>query len=699
MSFPPQPDTSRVGSPVDSTRLSEAVPSRSSAGGVRVAVLSGKGGTGKTTIAVNLGRLLADRPEGAAYLDCDVEAPNGHLFLAPTVTACHDVSVPVAEIDPGRCTGCGACAKACRFSAILTVSGGSMVLPELCHGCGACVLACPTGAVRDSHRVVGVVQEGHAGHLAVRQGRLEIGQRAEHAVVRAVRAAAPPRGWVILDAPAGVGCPVAETARGADVVLLVTEPTPAGLHDLVLATEVTRDLGIPAAVVINKAWGIPSAVREHCAREGLSVLLEIPHDLDVARACSRGQLLVDVLPGMRALFDHLAADLEGLVRRTRAGEAPQSAERVPAAVPPSAEHETPVDHGPPGGQGPSSGHRAPREQGARGEVSVRSSASAGPTPAGVPRELVVLSGKGGTGKTSVTAALAALAQNPALVDADVDASNLYLLLPAQERSRWPFLGGCEAVVDVARCSGCAACLDLCRFDALGMDDTSVPAVCRVDSVACEGCGVCVDVCPEEAVDLVPRHSGERFVSETAYGPLSHARLRPGRENSGRLVTQVRREGQGLALAEGRDLVLVDGPPGVGCPAIAALTGAHQVLLVTEPTLSGLHDLRRVAVLADQLMVPAAVCINKADLNPGLSAQLEVEAMVFGLPVLGRLRYDEAVLAAHLAGRCVVEHAPHSEAAAELRELWHRIVAWTRHLTGNARAPGPDGAEAEGPRPG
>lgn len=287
-------------------------------------------------------------------------------------------------------------------------------------------------------------------------------------------------------------------------------------------------------------------------------------------------------------------------------------------------------------------------------------------------ELVVLSGKGGTGKTSVTASLAVLAGAVALADCDVDASNLELVLEPQRLGHEAFAGAARARVEPAVCAGCTECVDLCRFEAIAMEERLGGALlARVDTPACEGCGVCVHFCPAGAIRLEPVEGGEWFRSATRFGPLVHARLRPGEGNSGLLVSLVRERARQEARAAGRRLLLVDGPPGVGCPAIASLTGANAVLAVTEPTLSGEHDLERLLALCRHFALPVEVCVNKHDINPEVTERIEACCAAAGAPVVGRIPYDPAVTAAQRAGRPVVEQG--GPAAEALRELWARLA--------------------------
>jgi MinD superfamily P-loop ATPase len=286
-------------------------------------------------------------------------------------------------------------------------------------------------------------------------------------------------------------------------------------------------------------------------------------------------------------------------------------------------------------------------------------------------ELVVLSGKGGTGKTSVVASFACLADGPALADCDVEAADLDLVLtPTTSRSE-QFFSGRVAVIRDEDCIGCGECLEYCRFEAIGENGTrnGTPPF-WIDPLSCEGCGTCVRFCPVEAIDFPVRHCGEWIVSETRRGPMVHARLRAAEGNSGRLVATVRNAAQRIAVGRDRRLVIVDGPPGIGCPAIAAITGSSLVLVVTEPTPSGEHDLTRVIELTRHFGIPTAVCVNKWDLNPSMTQQIESRATASNATVAGRITYDGSVSTAQLHARAVVESD--GAAAREIRELWERV---------------------------
>jgi MinD superfamily P-loop ATPase len=284
------------------------------------------------------------------------------------------------------------------------------------------------------------------------------------------------------------------------------------------------------------------------------------------------------------------------------------------------------------------------------------------------RELVVLSGKGGTGKTSVTASFALLANKAVLADCDVDAADLHLLLTPMVEQRHAFMSGHEAVIRQQDCTGCGICMDSCRFDAIRREGT----VCRIDPVACEGCGVCHRLCPAKAIDFPERVCGEWMVSGTRCGPMVHAQLGVAAENSGKLVTTVREQAWAVAVDKRIPLIISDGPPGIGCPVIASLSGVSLALVVTEPTVSGLHDLQRVLALARHFSVPTAVCVNKWDINPQQTEKIEAAARSAGAAITGRIRYDRSVTQAQLQQKAVVELD--AGAGDDIRVIWKQVTA-------------------------
>jgi MinD superfamily P-loop ATPase len=283
------------------------------------------------------------------------------------------------------------------------------------------------------------------------------------------------------------------------------------------------------------------------------------------------------------------------------------------------------------------------------------------------KELVTISGKGGTGKTSVVAALATLAKEKLLVDCDVDAANLHLLLEPQIKQRESFSGGKQAQIDPDRCSACGQCGELCRYGAIRNSEE----IWSVDPLACEGCGVCAWFCPADAIRFESVINGEWFTSDTRHGTLIHARLQAGGENSGRLVTLLRQRARELAELLGLELIIADGSPGVGCQVIASLSGADLALVVSEPTLSGIHDFGRIADLAAHFTVPAVLCINKWDINPKMTTRLEEEAERRGIQVVGRVRYDSAFTRAQRRGLSLIE-CDGEPAAEDLKGLWKNI---------------------------
>jgi MinD superfamily P-loop ATPase len=279
------------------------------------------------------------------------------------------------------------------------------------------------------------------------------------------------------------------------------------------------------------------------------------------------------------------------------------------------------------------------------------------------KEIVVLSGKGGTGKTTIAGSLAALAESKVLADCDVDAADLHLLLNPSERQKNEFWNGQAAHIDADKCTQCGQCQDICRFNAIKNF--------RVDPVSCEGCRFCSLICPDKAITMKEKMSGYWFVSDTRFGPLVHARLGVAQENSGKLVATVRQQAKKIAEKEGKDLVICDGPPGIGCPVISSLSGASLALLVTEPTLSGMHDLDRVLDVCKHFGIRAMVCINKYDLNGKNSEQIESQCLKRGVEIAGKVPFDNIVTESIVLGVPVVEHYS-GKVAQEIKSIWRTL---------------------------
>jgi len=280
------------------------------------------------------------------------------------------------------------------------------------------------------------------------------------------------------------------------------------------------------------------------------------------------------------------------------------------------------------------------------------------------KEVVILSGKGGTGKTSIVGSFAALAQRKVLADCDVDAADLHLLLNPSITEENEFWSGQVAVIDDKECTQCGLCQDVCRFGAI--NDF------KVDPVPCEGCGFCSHICPVEAVTMIDSLSGHWFISDTKYGHLVHARLGIAQENSGKLVALVRQEAKRIAERDGLTYIISDGPPGIGCPVISSLSGANLALLVTEPTLSGIHDLERVLGVCHHFGIPAMVCINKHDLNEDNTHQIENYCLNQGIEVAARIPFDNVITEAMVQGLPVVEYSQ-GRVTQEIESLWQHIA--------------------------
>jgi MinD superfamily P-loop ATPase len=281
------------------------------------------------------------------------------------------------------------------------------------------------------------------------------------------------------------------------------------------------------------------------------------------------------------------------------------------------------------------------------------------------KEITIISGKGGTGKTSFAGSFAALAANAVFTDCDVDAANLRLIMRPVLQETHEFKASREAFIREEQCIYCGLCRELCRFEAISEGF-------RVNSLSCEGCGVCYHACPEGAISFEEVVSGEWFISQTPYGPLVHARLGAAQENSGKLVTIVRNKAKDIARDENRDIIITDGPPGIGCPVIASLAGAFAALIVTEPTLSGVHDMERVLAVCGHFGVSALVCINRCDLDEENTQKIEKYCQNKSVPIVGKVPFDKVVTEAMVKGLSVVEYSD-GTVSQEMKKIWEEIL--------------------------
>ncbi len=576
-----------------------------------VSVASGKGGTGKTLVATSLARSFDD----VAFIDADVEGANAHLFLRPEISETREAKVEVPCFEAELCTECGRCAEYCRFNAIAVVGGKAVVFPELCHSCGVCIEVCEPGALTSSEASLGEVHLGTFGDRhPYAYGELAIGQvRAATLIEEVKRAGSNEAGVTVIDAPPGTSCATVESVRGSDYCLLVTEPTPFGLHDLVASLGVLAEMGIPCGVLINRVGLGAADIEGVCEEWQVPVVGRIPFDEKIARWTSAGDMLVDRSPRYATFFGRLARQL---VR-----DAPTA---TPPVLPPT-----------PAGL----------------ELTGTLLAPTGAGPRSSAPQCVVISGKGGTGKTMVTSAIVAAGDGALAVDCDVDAANLHLVLRAKCSVGRAFEGAVVARIDPELCTGCGTCVERCHFNAI---ETGPAGKAVVDELRCEGCGLCSLVCPEMEegkgpVALILELVGTIMESETQCGPLVHAELALGAEASGRLVTELRHQARASADVRGSGELLLDGPPGTGCPVNASVVDTDLGLVVTEPGVSARHDLERALRLLGFLGVPAAVVINKCDINDRERERLEAMAERYGAPVLARIPFDRSIVDALVRG--------------------------------------------------
>ena len=602
---------------------------------MKIAITSGKGGVGKTFVATCLTSVCA-QAQPVTYIDCDVEAPNAHLFLKPTAPQAQTQTLPCIEgVDPEKCTYCGQCAKACYFNALIVGKNNAMAFPELCRWCGACQVVCPHNALRVGQRTIGTTYQDTLDNIDLHWATLEAG--AGGMTVPLIKMIQQKAGddLTILDSPPGTSCAVVETVKAADHVILVGDPTRFGQHDLKLSVQMCQSMGIAPSIIINRTGiGDLEQLRQWCRDLDLPILAEIPDSRFIAELYSKGLMAIDYVKPLRDIIENLAQAIRQSEPRPNLSNTENIIRNDGFATTNEASN------------------RQPSIENHQSKPSL---------------EIAILSGKGGTGKTSLAACFAQLAQST-VADCDVDAADMHLLLEPRVIESQDFIGGRVMSINPQACTTCGQCIDLCRWNAIKRTENAV----TIDADECEGCGTCTLACPANAITTHPTTDGQWYWSSTRHGHMSHAVLEPGMENSGKLVTLVRKNAASKNNTD-KAVIVLDGSPGTGCPVIASVGGAAFAVIVTEPTVSGLHDLNRILELTAHFNVPAGIIINKADINPEVTAQINKIAQGSNVTPLGELPYDRVFIDAQQNAQTVLEYQPESEIAQTIKTIYNEIL--------------------------
>lgn len=561
-------------------------------GSMKIVIASGKGGTGKTTVAVNLAALMQRKKLATTLLDCDVEAPNGHLYADFKLVGTSPVTVQQPQFISSHCVGEGACVPHCQFNALAAVNGQILIFDDLCHACGVCTDFCEADALRMTDTVCGSVRTWQSAQesLTLVDGLLTVGSRRTESVIAEVLEQAPKSTYQLIDAPPGTGCAMMAAAEVGDLLLLVTEPTPAGLNDLKLAVSVAVELRKPVAVVINRSGANDGLIETFCDQMYLPIFGRIPFSTTAAKLGAKGQLFVDE-PELAPYYEILWINLT-----SRRGMIPS-----------------------------------------RQKLSCDSKSRLISLDKAVTDrrfEVTVLSGKGGTGKTTITRLLAEKLAVPVVCDCDVEGADLHCFMPGTSRLVEHFEGGAHAIIDDSQCIQCGVC-NRCQFGALRWDDSHRQPT--IQSMTCEGCGRCLEACPTGAIKLEPVVTANIWSRSHKAQTLVHSRLNPGAGHSGKLATRVKAIGRTFS----GDWQLNDGPPGTGCPVMATLSGTNFLVAVVEPSVSSLHDLQRLVQAAARFKLRPWVVINKFTLNLEMTAAVEAYCQQANLSVIGKLPFDPA----------------------------------------------------------
>ena len=593
---------------------------------MKITIASGKGGTGKTTLALSLATYFAIEKKISCHLvDCDVDAANAHLFVNKKADRSEEAFVKKARVNNSLCEGCGLCAKACQYNAITVLLEKALIFEELCHSCGACEYVCPTKAITLENKSIGKVHFIDKGQdFKLSWGELNIGEVQAPEIIRQLKDMTVNEEIIIYDASPGAGCPVRETMLGSDLVLLVTEPTPFGLNDLRMAAALAVKMHIPTAIIVNRSRGEKDIISKFSKESNIPIIGRIPFDERYAHSCSEGKILMNEHGELKIELARIAGDIiDSLIVE----------QKIPAM------NITQFD----------------KQEIYEGQAFSKDKDC---------QEFVIMSGKGGTGKTTLSAGLAELTSNSLFFDADVDASNLPIMLKGTRISEKRFIGGQKASIDLSKCTHCDLCRQNCHFNAISDNH-------KIIEEACEGCGFCEMLCPENAISMQEAETGFVFLSESKMGPVSHAFLHIGEENSGKLVSQVRNQSYAVSHEKEIKQILGDGPPGTGCPVIAATTGADLAIIVTEPGMSAIHDMKRAISLSKHFNLDAVLVINKADMNQEQKINILEHCKKENIPILGEIPFDETVEMA-LNKEVSVMHYPKSSAAKAIHAIHKRL---------------------------
>lgn len=582
-----------------------------------IVIASGKGGTGKTTVAVNLAYYLSiHEKEKVRLLDCDVEAPNDNLFLNATFDESKEVKIPRPVWIEDKCKSCGECVSVCNYNAIAKVKNKILIFNELCHSCGACMHLCSNQALKKQEIAIGKIElaNNHTS-FAFGHGILKIGESLAPIVIKHLKKHMDKDAINLIDASPGTTCPVVKSMEGMDYCLLVTEPTPFGLNDLTLAAALAAKLNLPTGIIINRSQGEDAIIEDFAKNHQIPIVGKIPFNKQYAVSYSSGKILIEIFPELKDIFSKIYLNIKK-------------------------EQKIPIIH-------EKRDHDIGEDESSFFEDTKTSNSNY--------KEMVVISGKGGTGKTTITAALSELMENKVLADNDVDASNLHLLCRPEILFSKDFIGGKVYSIDQEKCCSCGLCASSCQFEAIKYNTNNKPSRYIIDEISCEGCGFCFHLCNADAISEKPAISGKWYISKTSNGYLSHAKLGIGEENSGKLVSFVRDNAAKLARKYNASNILNDGPPGTGCPVISAITGVNLALVVTEPTLSGIHDMKRALDLAKHFNVPALIVVNKFDLNITMTEKIENIAKEYKSKVIGKIPFDKNVHDALMKGETIITY--------------------------------------------